>query len=170
MPDGPEFSCGEHTTPYDPFFDSWIVCAHYTKAEREDFILGRLADPRKTPTPKGVQALTYSSQLIGLEAGLDQGQVNKAWFGIYHAEAAKRKIPYEQYKDLSVEQVKFGILNGLKREDVKELNQDKILNLYRLRRNNAHKCLLFWSTTPNPKVNPLKKLDKDLINKIIDCI
>jgi len=56
-------------------------------------------------------------QIRGMAAGLTREQVNHAWFSYEHAEAAKKRIPYEQYRGLSYEEVD-GILKGLSREQV----------------------------------------------------
>ncbi|MGD9152652.1 MAG: hypothetical protein PVG30_03210 [Gammaproteobacteria bacterium] len=57
-------------------------------------------------------------QLRGIRAGLTREQVNHKWFDYWHAEAAKKGISYEQYQGLTENQVEYGILKGLKREQV----------------------------------------------------
>ncbi|MGD9109129.1 MAG: F-box protein [Gammaproteobacteria bacterium] len=57
-------------------------------------------------------------QIEGMGAGLTQEQVMHDWFGYWHAKAAKNNIPYNQYKGLTLLQIKYGIFNDLKRWQV----------------------------------------------------
>ena len=59
-----------------------------------------------------------TDQLRGISAGLTQEQVNHDWFSYAHAQAAEASILYNEYQGLSYTQVEYGILKGLKREQV----------------------------------------------------
>jgi hypothetical protein len=65
-------------------------------------------------------------QINGISAGLSREQVSHGWFSSPHAEAAEKGIPYEVYAGLSYEQVCYGILKGLTRQQVAGLDGHQI--------------------------------------------
>ena len=67
-----------------------------------------------------------AAQLRGISAGLTEEQVNHNWFWMSHAEAAEAGIDYEEYQELTPLQVRYGILKGLKRAQVIDLNVSQI--------------------------------------------